>query len=160
MLNKEIKFIWGKKNEKGKLDGLGITTYTNGERFIGIYKNGIRNGKGIYKYSDGTKYYGNWKNGKQSGFGKMLLTTNEYFECNWKNGKENGLVTYFYLDGSKSYSSWFLGQIIENHDSPREPWLHNLKNRFRKKRSKYKSNYDVDESSFFSKKSSKYVRKY
>ena len=56
MLNKEIKFIWGKKNEKGKLDGLGITTYTNGERFIGIYKNGIRNGKGIYKYSDGTKY--------------------------------------------------------------------------------------------------------
>jgi len=157
---KKIILKLGIKNMSGKLSGLGLVKYSNGESYIGLYKNGRREGKGIYKYSDGSKYYGEWKNGKQHGVGKMIYSSGEFIKCNWIEGKEHGTAEYHFLDGSKAISVWSYGEIIENHDSSYNPWMLRIKNRFRKKTTLKNIIYNFDNGEFFSKKTSKYIRKY
>ena len=41
-------------------------TYSNGDKFVGEYKDGERNGQGTYTFLDGTVYEGEWKNGEYS----------------------------------------------------------------------------------------------
>jgi len=42
----------------GLKDGQGTFSYSNGERYVGQFKNDKRDGKGIYYYSDGSSYEG------------------------------------------------------------------------------------------------------
>jgi hypothetical protein len=43
------------------MDGSGTCTWPKGTKFIGEYKNGMRNGQGILTLPNGTKYTGNLK---------------------------------------------------------------------------------------------------
>ena len=42
----------------------GTYTYTNGDKYVGEWKNGKRNGYGTYAFANGNKYVGEWKSGK------------------------------------------------------------------------------------------------
>ena len=45
------------------MHGQGTTTFTNGDKYVGHYKNNKRHGHGTYTRSNGEKYTGDWKNG-------------------------------------------------------------------------------------------------
>ena len=45
--------------------------YFNG-KYIGEWKNGLREGFGIYKYNNGDKYIGIWKNNLEEGNGRYI----------------------------------------------------------------------------------------
>ena len=46
------------------LEGLGSLTSTDGEKYVGEWKDGKLNGQGTYTWSDGDKYVGEYKDGK------------------------------------------------------------------------------------------------
>jgi len=43
--------------------------YTDGSKYVGEYKDGVRNGLGTKTWSNGDKYQGEWKDGKKHGQG-------------------------------------------------------------------------------------------
>ena len=48
-----------------KRTGQGTHTWSNGNKYIGEWKDGKRTGQGTLTFPDGTKYVGEWKNGKE-----------------------------------------------------------------------------------------------
>ena len=71
--NREIKFNSGNlytgHTYKNQLDGWGIKTFVNGDKYSGYFKNDLSNGYGIYEKYDKTEVHScNWVDGRQSGF--------------------------------------------------------------------------------------------
>ena len=56
----------------GKMEGFGELTLSQGEIYIGNFKNGYPNGKGIRKWANGDFYEGSYLNGYQTGKGLFL----------------------------------------------------------------------------------------
>ena len=46
------------------MNGKGIMSYADGDKYDGDWKDGKKNGKGIMSYADGEKYDGDWKDDK------------------------------------------------------------------------------------------------
>jgi hypothetical protein len=61
----------GKKeiNLVGKAEGHGEYLWQNGEKYIGEWKNGLKEGKGRWESGNGDFYDGDWKNSKAHGNG-------------------------------------------------------------------------------------------
>ena len=47
----------------GEPNGPGIYTWSDGNKYVGGYKDGNKSGQGTYTYSNGTKYVGGFKHG-------------------------------------------------------------------------------------------------
>lgn len=50
--------------DDNKLNGFGMITYTNGDRYFGTVKDNTRNGHGTMIKNDGTRYSGFWNSGR------------------------------------------------------------------------------------------------
>jgi hypothetical protein len=66
---------------------LNVTTASNGDTYVGEWKNGRPNGEGTYTFADGTKYVGKWKDGKAHGQGTETSPNGDKYVGEWKNGK-------------------------------------------------------------------------
>jgi hypothetical protein len=53
----------------GKMNGHGVVTLPNGERFNGQWKNDKRNGHGVYVYANGDRYDGQYRDDQRNGRG-------------------------------------------------------------------------------------------
>jgi hypothetical protein len=87
------------------LDGKGTMT---GDGFIetGTFKRGALEGYGVQTFSNGNKYEGNWKQGLKHGHGAFFFSDGSKFDGEW-NGEMNpkqGEITY--VNGDK-----FIGQF-------------------------------------------------
>jgi len=71
-------------NFEGSYNGQGTYTWSNGDMYVGKWKNEKRNGKGTYTWSDGSKYVGEWKNNKRNGQGKKTLPDGGKYVGEWK----------------------------------------------------------------------------
>jgi hypothetical protein len=72
-------YVGGFKN--GKFDGhgtytFGVNTKWYGHKYIGDYKNNNRDGQGIYFYANGDKYIGEFKNNRFNGKGTFIYGLN------------------------------------------------------------------------------------
>lgn len=56
-------------------NGFGIEISNSG-KYIGHFKDGLKDGFGVYHYKNGDKYIGNWKEGLRSGLGSNISTLN------------------------------------------------------------------------------------
>jgi serine/threonine protein kinase len=69
-------------------NGKGTAIYTNGDKYIGDFQNGLRNGTGIYYWSDGEKFEGEYKDNLRNGFGKYYSADGSLIEQgNYINGE-------------------------------------------------------------------------
>jgi hypothetical protein len=91
---------------KGKLIGQGTTTYTNGDKYVGEYKDGKPNGLGTETRANGHTYIGEWKDGKHIGQGTTILANGTKYVGEHKDGKPNGLGTETGADGHKYFGEW------------------------------------------------------
>jgi len=73
------------KFEMGK-NGQGTTTYPDGRKYVGEWKNGEKSGQGTYTWSDGDKEVGEWKKNE-------LWNGTQY--------DKNGNIDYKYVIGNK-----------------------------------------------------------
>ena len=53
----------------GKENGLGTSSWTNGDKYIGEFKDEIMHGQGTWIYADGDKYVGEFKDDMMHGQG-------------------------------------------------------------------------------------------
>jgi hypothetical protein len=101
-------------------DGKGTVTFPGGQKYVGQFKNGLREGKGTMTFPDtrtsaGQKQYeGEWKEDKPSGKGTVTFYDGRKFVGEWKFEVVGGLPvmmeksvvvsgrgTMFYPDGRK-----------------------------------------------------------
>ena len=55
--------------QKDMKEGIGLESFSNGDEYLGYWKNGKFEGYGIMKYSNGGKYKGYWLDGQRKGRG-------------------------------------------------------------------------------------------
>ncbi len=83
-----------------KPNGLGILIEPNGSKYVGSWKDGLKNGQGtftsLFTYKNvqgtftslyGSKYVGEWKNGKKDGQGTITWPDGEKYEGEWKDSE-------------------------------------------------------------------------
>jgi len=56
-------------NKDGKREGVGITTFNDGNKYSGEYKRGELNGEVKVECADGDIYWGQYKDGLNEGYG-------------------------------------------------------------------------------------------
>ena len=64
--NHEMEFVAGVGwyeggYKKGKFEGKGSFTFSDGRRYEGQFKNGEKHGKGTFTFPDGFRFSGEWK---------------------------------------------------------------------------------------------------
>lgn len=85
----------------GRMFGYGEYTWTNGESYIGTFREDFFEGNGVRKYKSGAVYEGGFKYDKRHGKGKIKYSTGSSYSGNWRFGFWNGIGLY--KDG-KGYS--------------------------------------------------------
>ena len=120
----------GELNEDGLYHGKGVITYPNGDKYVGEWKDGLRNGQGTIFFNegntkyvgewkddkfnvqgtitfvDGSKYVGEYKDNKFNGQGTLTFPDGEKYVGEWKDDEWNGWGTYTYLNGAKYIGEW------------------------------------------------------
>lgn len=71
------------------VNGFGEVTFENGDRYLGMIKDGLPNGYGKTVTNDGAIYEGEHFNRTFHGSGKLILSDGSYFIGNMQNNKVN-----------------------------------------------------------------------
>ena len=79
--------------------------YENG-KYVGAFKNGLREGKGIMYYNNGRRYEGDWKNDKYEGKGIEYYVNGYRYEGAFKNNKREAKGIMYYNDGDRYDGDW------------------------------------------------------
>ena len=70
----------------GKLNGHGVYTGANGDRYDGEWRDDKKNGHGIDTWANGERYDGEWRDGKANGTGIYTKPDGTTYNGNWTNG--------------------------------------------------------------------------
>ena len=76
-------------------------THADGEKYIGSFKNGLRNGHGTWVHPSGNKYVGKFKDGIKRGKGTLTFANGEKYIGEFKRDKQHGLGIYHYKNGGE-----------------------------------------------------------
>ena len=80
--------------EKFKLTMGPRTIYSNGDKYVGEYKDGKYHGQGTFNRYDGSKYVGGFRYGELNGQGTLTFPDGRKYEGEWKDGKPwNGILS-------------------------------------------------------------------
>lgn len=91
----------GQRNGRGRIEGRGIMTWPNGDRYEGDWKKGLMDGEGTYTYAAaGYSYTGHWVKGYIKGHGTFRFNNGNVMEGEWS---AMGLGTGFlvFADGTR-----------------------------------------------------------
>ena len=91
-------------------NGKGNSTYSDGSKYVGEWKNGKRDGEGTYTFHDGNKYEGEFKEDKRDGEGTYTSQNGDKYVGEWKNGKQDGRGTTTYSYGKKYEGEYLRGK--------------------------------------------------
>lgn len=97
---KSPQFSYNGQWEKGWMDGDGVLTFSNGDRYEGTVHENIIDGIGSYNFANGNWYEGEFVNGKMNGLGVFQFKKGDRFEGEFYDGKIYGDGT-MYLVGDK-----------------------------------------------------------
>ncbi len=92
--------------KEGRVEGKGILYFSNGNEYIGNWKNNYRQGKGRFLFIEGHQYLGQFKKNKFEGEGTMWYANGDRYEGFWHNNRPNGFGIYFFKAGDH-YEGYF-----------------------------------------------------
>jgi len=87
-------------------DCQGTLTITNGDQYVGEFKNGMPNGKGTMTRLNGDKYVGEWKDGLPHVRGTMTFSNGDKYVGGFIDGKFHNQGTYTYANGDQDKGIW------------------------------------------------------
>jgi hypothetical protein len=99
MTSDRTRIIYEGEFERGKIQGHGTYYYAqvessdfsgDGARYIGEFKENMRNGFGKYVLPDGSVYNGMWREGTMNGKGVFTWPDKSFYDGEWKDGNRNG----------------------------------------------------------------------
>ena len=65
----------------------GTYRFSNGDQYVGNWKNGKRTGQGTYTWPDGEKYVGAFKDGMKNGHGTIYFSDGEVWVGEFRDGR-------------------------------------------------------------------------
>jgi len=100
----------------GNFNGQGTFTWSNGDKYVGEFKDDNFNGQGTYTYSNGDKYVGEFKDGKRTGqgiytYGPESEWAGDKYVGEFKDGKKTGQGTYTYGPESEWAGDKYVGEF-------------------------------------------------
>ena len=78
----------------GLANGRGTATCTNGDNYVGEFKDDKIHGQGTYTYANGDKYVGEHKDNKKHGQGTLTYANGHKYVGEFKDNKSHGQGTY------------------------------------------------------------------
>lgn len=93
----------------GVRHGFGKDSFIDGSSYEGGYFDGKRQGKGTVIYNNGHKYIGSFQDDKKNGFGVLYFLKQRY-EGNFKDDEYHGIGTYFHENGDISIAEYIYGK--------------------------------------------------
>ena len=109
----------------GKENGRGTLTYSYGGKYVGTWKNGEYNGQGTYTHPNGDKYVGGFLNGSRHGKGTLTDAKGYKLVAEFKNGWPNGQGTFTAVNGSK-----YVGEFKNGEYNGQGTYTYFLGNRY------------------------------
>ena len=95
----------------GNFNGQGVYTHADGKVEEGTWKDDKLNGQGTYTWSDGDKYVGEFKDDKRTGQGTFKWSSGDIYVGQWRDDVKHGQGTYTY--GSKT--AWAGDKYVGQH---------------------------------------------
>lgn len=96
---------WKDDNKHGE----GIYTTISGDKYVGQFKDDKKHGEGIYTTVRGDKYVGQFKDDKKHGEGTFTLADGDKYVGQFKDGKKHGEGIYTTVSGDK-----YVGQFKDD----------------------------------------------
>ena len=96
----------GERNREGEYHGQGTYTLSDGQKYVGEWKDGKQNGQGTHTWADGQKYVGEYKDGKKNGQGKHTFSDGQKYVGEFKDGEYHGQGTATFPDGQRYVGEW------------------------------------------------------
>jgi hypothetical protein len=90
---------------------VGTFTYSNGNVYVGGWKDGKRDGQGTLSFSRGDKYVGEWKDDKRNGKGTLWFYTRDVYVGEFKENEFNGQGTYTFSGGGTQTGTWCASEL-------------------------------------------------
>ncbi|MDY7395660.1 hypothetical protein UMM65_10435 [Aureibaculum sp. 2210JD6-5] len=97
------------KNGQGKMN------YSNGDSYLGNFKNGFREGVGIYNWANGDKYSGEWIKGNRTGTGTFTWANGNEFIGKYKDNKQLDGVGFFTWKNGTKYKGQFVNTLMHGY---------------------------------------------
>ena len=101
----------------GCWNGKGTQIFSDGERYEGHFKDGLRHGKGKYFFADGGRYEGDYKKGREDGKGKTFFPNGGRYEGGFKNDQWDGKGKFFSADGDCRECVYKMGKEVNCENS-------------------------------------------
>jgi hypothetical protein len=93
--------LWG-----GKVSGRGVETFSNGNRIVGVFRDGNANGHGVFTFASGGRFDGQFRDGKPNGHGVYSFASGDRYDGQWRDGKANGHGVKTFLGGDRYVGEW------------------------------------------------------
>ncbi|OMO75348.1 Phosphatidylinositol-4-phosphate 5-kinase, core [Corchorus capsularis] len=88
------------------IERLNEKAFSNGDFYVGDFKEIIPHGKGKYTWSDGTVYEGDWEAGKMTGKGLLVWPSGAIYKGDISGGYLHGFGAFTATDGSTYEGQW------------------------------------------------------
>lgn len=116
----------GETNDEGKLHGNGIYVHERKPRDVheckydGEWENGQKNGHGTQYYSNGDRYVGKWKDGKRKDKkGRYYYANGDYYEGEFLDNHKHDDGFYIYKDGETYDVTFEKGDLVASTRRPK-----------------------------------------
>ena len=96
----------------------GTMTFLDGEKYVGEFKDGMRNGQGTLTLPTGEKYVGEYKDGMRNGQGAYTSPNGQKYVGEFKDNKYNGIGKLFASDGTVAQQGYW---IADKYFGPTTP---------------------------------------
>ena len=104
---------WSGECSNGKVNGVGILSWSNGDKYIGEYQDGNMHGQGTYAWENKDQYTGEWQNNNFHGKGTFTYGDGDKYVGKYKDGKFHGQGTYTFANGEVIEGIWENGKKVE-----------------------------------------------
>jgi len=86
-----------------------------GDKYVGEFKDGMRNGQGTYSFANGHKHVGQYKDGKLNGQGTYTFANGEKFVGEFKDDMPNGQGIKYHPNGTvKESGRWADNKLVQS----------------------------------------------
>jgi len=96
----------------GRRHGEGVMIYANNEIYLGEWRNDIRNGTGFYFHLHDVTFLGLWVDNVRNGEGISMWADGSTFEGYWVNGSVNGEGIHSFANGRYHICNWVDGEKV------------------------------------------------
>lgn len=101
----------------GNRDGLGTTSFPNGDVYSGNYKDDKRHGHGDMlwapsgNYPVRRRYVGDYIKGQRHGHGQMTFPNGDVYTGDWKKGRRTGRGLYLFAQSGNRYKGEYVDGV-------------------------------------------------